>query len=58
MADYVSTEQYLWGLRRIMDGITARVALPAGVTPHGVTTDDPEPVQMPGPAGQRGMYSA
>jgi hypothetical protein len=24
MAGYVSTEQYLWGLRRILDGITAR----------------------------------
>jgi AcrR family transcriptional regulator len=26
MAGYVSTEQYLWGLRRILDGLTARVA--------------------------------
>jgi TetR/AcrR family tetracycline transcriptional repressor len=24
MADYVSTEQYLWGLRRLLDGITPR----------------------------------
>jgi TetR/AcrR family transcriptional regulator, tetracycline repressor protein len=24
MAGYISTEQYLWGLRRILDGITAR----------------------------------
>jgi AcrR family transcriptional regulator len=24
MADYVSTEQYLWGLRRVLDGITPR----------------------------------
>ncbi len=24
MAEYVSTEQYLWGLRRLLDGITAR----------------------------------
>jgi AcrR family transcriptional regulator len=23
MADYISTEQYLWGLRRLLDGITA-----------------------------------
>jgi hypothetical protein len=23
MAGYISTEQYLWGLRRILDGITA-----------------------------------
>ncbi|MCU1617620.1 MAG: Transcriptional regulator, TetR family [Frankiales bacterium] len=26
MAGYISTEQYLWGLRRILDGITARAA--------------------------------
>jgi TetR/AcrR family tetracycline transcriptional repressor len=26
MARYISTEQYLWGLRRILDGITARAA--------------------------------
>jgi TetR/AcrR family tetracycline transcriptional repressor len=26
MAGYISTDQYLWGLRRILDGITARVA--------------------------------
>jgi AcrR family transcriptional regulator len=26
MADFISTEQYLWGLRRILDGITARTA--------------------------------
>jgi AcrR family transcriptional regulator len=26
MAGYISTEQYLWGLRRILDGLTARVA--------------------------------
>jgi TetR/AcrR family tetracycline transcriptional repressor len=25
MAGYISTEQYLWGLRRILDGIAARV---------------------------------
>jgi TetR/AcrR family tetracycline transcriptional repressor len=24
MADYISTEQYLWGLRRVLDGITTR----------------------------------
>jgi TetR/AcrR family tetracycline transcriptional repressor len=29
MAGYISTEQYLWGLRRILDGITA--AMPARV---------------------------
>jgi AcrR family transcriptional regulator len=26
MADYISTEQYLWGLRRVLDGISARTA--------------------------------
>jgi AcrR family transcriptional regulator len=26
MAGYISTEQYLWGLRRILDGISTRVA--------------------------------
>ncbi len=51
MASYVSTEQYLWGLRRILDGITARVAPLAGVTARRATTDDPEPAEMPGPAG-------
>jgi TetR/AcrR family tetracycline transcriptional repressor len=25
MAEYISTEQYLWGLRRILDGITRRL---------------------------------
>ena len=29
MAGYVSTEQYLWGLRRILDGLVVRVASPA-----------------------------
>lgn len=58
MAGYVSTEQYLWGLRRIMDGITARVAPLADLTAHGATTDDPEPAEMPGPAGRRGIHSA
>jgi TetR/AcrR family tetracycline transcriptional repressor len=27
MSGYVSTEQYLWGLHRVLDGITARVAV-------------------------------
>jgi hypothetical protein len=31
MAGYISTGQYVWGLRRVLDGITARAA--AG--PHG-----------------------
>jgi TetR/AcrR family tetracycline transcriptional repressor len=31
MAGYISTGQYVWGLRRVLDGITARAA----VSPHG-----------------------
>nr|WP_243851087.1 TetR/AcrR family transcriptional regulator C-terminal domain-containing protein [Modestobacter marinus] len=30
MAGYVSTEQYLWGLHRVLDGIAARAAAPGG----------------------------
>jgi AcrR family transcriptional regulator len=26
MADFISTQQYLWGLRRVLDGLTARTA--------------------------------
>ena len=33
IAGYISTEQYLWGLRRILDGITARVATPDALEP-------------------------
>jgi AcrR family transcriptional regulator len=36
MAGYISTEQYLWGLRRILDGIAAR----------GVTRDGPDPSEL------------
>src|SRR3954453_23077347 len=49
MAGYISTEQYLWGLRRILDGITARVALPGGVTARAATPDGLEPADLPGP---------
>jgi TetR/AcrR family tetracycline transcriptional repressor len=31
MAGYISTEQYVWGLHRILDGINARAAAPAGI---------------------------
>lgn len=34
MAGYISTEQYLWGLRRVLDGITARVTQD-GLAPPG-----------------------
>jgi hypothetical protein len=27
MAGYISTGQYLWGLRRVLDGITAQAAV-------------------------------
>ena len=47
MAGYVSTEQYLWGLRRVLDGITARV-----------TPDGPTPAKLPGRSGPRAVHSA
>jgi hypothetical protein len=31
MAGYISTGQYVWGLRLVLDGITARAA----ANPHG-----------------------
>jgi TetR/AcrR family tetracycline transcriptional repressor len=37
MAGYISTDQYLWGLRRVLDGITARVA----ADPATATGSDP-----------------
>jgi TetR/AcrR family tetracycline transcriptional repressor len=48
MAGYVTTEQYLWGLRRLLDGIAARVTIPKGLAPA-------EPAVRPGP---RGAHSA
>jgi AcrR family transcriptional regulator len=48
MAGYVATEQYLWGLRRVLDGITARASTPEGLGP-------PEP---PVRAGRRGAHPA
>ena len=48
MAGYVSTEQYLWGLRRVLDGITARV----------ITPDTPDPERLPSRPGRRGIRSA
>src|SRR3954466_1490431 len=58
MAGYVSTEQYLWGLRRILDGITARVAPPAGVTARVATVDRAAPGDLRGLPGPRGAHSA
>jgi hypothetical protein len=37
MAGYISTDQYLWGLRRVLDGITGRVA----ADPATATGSDP-----------------
>jgi AcrR family transcriptional regulator len=48
MAAYVSTEQYLWGLHRILSGITAREA----------TSDGPEPAETHGRTGLREAHSA
>jgi hypothetical protein len=48
MAAYVSTEQYLWGLHRILGGITAREA----------TSDGLEPAETHGRTGLREAHSA
>jgi hypothetical protein len=46
MADFISTDQYLWGLRRVLDGISARRAS-TPTTSDGQTADgaggSPEP---------------
>jgi TetR/AcrR family transcriptional regulator, tetracycline repressor protein len=39
MADFVSTKQYLWGLRRVLDGISARTASTPDML-GGRTADD------------------
>jgi AcrR family transcriptional regulator len=44
MAGYVATEQYLWGLRRVLDGITARVSTSPERRPA-------EPADRSGPHG-------
>jgi TetR/AcrR family tetracycline transcriptional repressor len=33
MAGYISTDQYLWGLRRVLDGIAARVEPASSASP-------------------------
>jgi TetR/AcrR family transcriptional regulator, tetracycline repressor protein len=33
MAGFISTEQYLWGLRRVLDGVASRVASASGSRP-------------------------
>jgi AcrR family transcriptional regulator len=40
MAGYVSTEQYLWGLRRVLDGIALRVTTPASVDVGGAAAGE------------------
>jgi len=34
MAAYISTEQYLWGLHRVLDGISGRLAVTDGLAPR------------------------
>lgn len=56
MAGYVSTQQYLWGLRRILDGIAARVAMADDVMARSAGPDGLEPAELwcqPGPPGAR-----
>src|SRR3954467_4960163 len=46
MAGYISTGQSLWGLRRVLDGITARAA----TSPHGDSDGDSEVAEEARPA--------
>ncbi len=43
MAGYISTEQYLWGLRRVLDGITAGRAADPGPDGPCTAPEDSEP---------------
>jgi TetR/AcrR family tetracycline transcriptional repressor len=58
MAGYVSTEQYLWGLRRILDGITARAAVTDGVTGRTAPPDGIAPAEPWGRTAPQGAHSA
>ena len=40
MAGYISTEQYLWGLRRLLDGITARLTTPESLHDGPAAADE------------------
>ena len=40
MAAYISTEQYRWGLHRILDGISEHVTNPEGLGDGRATVDE------------------
>jgi len=58
MAGYVSTEQYLWGLRRILDGIAARVATAGDVMERAAGPDGLQPAELWGQPGPPGAHPA
>ena len=58
MAGYVSTDQYLWGLRSILDGIAVRVAMPEDGTERAADPDGLQPAELWGQLGSRGAHSA
>jgi len=58
MAAYVSTEQYLWGLRRILDGITARAAVADGIRGRTATPDGLQPAEPWGRPAPQGAHCA
>jgi hypothetical protein len=43
MAGYISTGQYLWGLRRVLDGITARAAASSDGEGDSVVGEEVDP---------------
>ncbi len=58
MAGYVSTEQYLWGLRRILDGIAVRVAMADDGMKRATSLDGLQPAELWGQLGPPGAHSA
>jgi Transcriptional regulator len=58
MAGYVSTDQYLWGLRSILDGIAVRVAMPEDGKERAADPDGLQPAELWGQLGSRGAHSA
>jgi AcrR family transcriptional regulator len=46
MARNITTDAYIWGLTRVLDGLTAR---DDSSHPDGYTTDEPDAGQTPGP---------
>jgi AcrR family transcriptional regulator len=57
MAGYVSTAQYLWGLHRILDGITARVGVAGGLPAPAASPEGVEPADTWSTSGRRGTPS-